>query len=228
MIQTMQARGRVSIVGSLVVAALIAGLSGCGLVRTINNVKHAVDNSSSVINAFTQGLKSGGGSQVSVTYAVQPPKDVTFKQAAVGSGTANLDLVSNSSGEYSCTSVTGATGWVCQKLGKAQAVAQNQIVNFYTPSHWVAFLQGIVLAAGFVGGKVTNSTMTVNGISMRCVNFSAKGVQGTSTICSTSQGILGYVKVAGSPTSFELKSYTSSPPASLFQLPAGAKITTGN
>jgi hypothetical protein len=65
----------------------------------------------------------------------------------------------------------------------------------------------------------------VNGISMHCVDFNAKGVKGTSTICSTAQNILGYVKVAGNPDSFELKSYSSSPAASLFQLPAGAKIT---
>jgi hypothetical protein len=37
---------------------------------------------------------------------------------------------------------------------------------------------------------------------------------------------LGYVRVASNSTSFELKSYSTSPPASLFALPAGAKVTT--
>jgi hypothetical protein len=220
-----------------VAALLIAGLAGCGVVQKINNVRHAVDSNRAAIKAFTQGLKSGeatpfsatyvttGSSPTTVTYAVQPPTDVTFMERAPGSGTANLDLVSNSSGEYSCTSASAASGWSCQKLGKAQAVAQNQIVNFYTPSHWVAFLEAFSIAAGFAGDKVTMSSMTVNGISMHCVNFNAKGVKGTSTICSTAQNILGYVKVAGNATSFELKSYSSSPAASLFQLPAGAKIT---
>ena len=220
-----------------VTALLIAALAGCGVVQKINSVRHAVDSNRAAIKAFTQGLKSGeatpfsatyattGGSPTTITYAVQPPTDVAFKETAQGSGTANLDLVSNASGEFSCTSPNAASGWSCQKLGKAQAVAQNQIVNFYTPSHWVAFLEAFSIAAGFAGDKVTMSSMTVNGISMHCVDFNAKGVKGTSTICSTAQNILGYVKVAGDATSFELKSYSASPAASLFQLPAGAKIT---
>ena len=218
-------------------ALLIAGLTGCGIVQKINNVTHAVGANRAAIKAFTQGLRSGeatafsatyvttGGSPTTVTYADQPPKDVAFIETAQGSGTANLDLVSNSSGEYSCTSAGSASGWSCQKLGKAEAVAQNQIVNLYTPSHWVDFLEAFSIAAGFAGDKVTTSSMTVNGFSMHCVNFKAKGASnGTSTICSTAQNILGYVKVAGNATSFELKSYSSSPAASLFRLPAGAKI----
>jgi hypothetical protein len=220
-----------------VAALLIAGLAGCGVVAKINNVRHAVNTNRTAIKAFTQGLKSGeatpfsatyvttGGSPTTVTYAVQPPTDVAFIEKAQGSSTANLDLVSTNSGEYSCTSAGAASGWSCQKLGRAEAIAQNEIVGFYTSSHWVAFLEAFSIAAGFAGDKVTMSSMTVNGISMHCVDFNAKGVNGTSTICSTPQNILGYVKVAGDPTSFELKSYSSSPAASLFQLPAGAKIT---
>jgi hypothetical protein len=65
----------------------------------------------------------------------------------------------------------------------------------------------------------------VNGFAMQCVDFQASGVPGTSTICTTAQGILGYVKVAADATSFEIKSYSSSPPSSLFEPPPGATIT---
>ena len=220
-----------------VAALLIAGLAGCGVVQKIDNISHAVNANRAAIKAFTQDLKSGeatsfsatyvttGSSPTTVTYAVKPPADVAFKETAQSNGAADLDLVSNATGEYSCTSASAASGWTCQKLGKAEAIAQNQIVNFYTPSHWVAFLEAFSIAAGFAGDKVTTSSMTVNGFSMHCVDFRAKGVKGMSTICSTAQNILGFVKVAGNPTSFELKSYSSSPAASLFQLPAGAKIT---
>ena len=61
---------------------------------------------------------------------------------------------------------------------------------------------------------------------MRCVNFVASGVPGKSTICTTSAGVLGYVKVAGGSTSFSIKSYSDSPNPALFVLPAGAKVTT--
>jgi hypothetical protein len=225
---------------ALAVAAVLAALlSGCGLVRTINRVTHTVETNRAMIKGFTQSLKSGeatpfeatyittGGSPITVTYAVRPPTDLAFKQSSKGGVTGNLELISNSRGEFSCVS-GNSSHWACQKLGKAQAIAQNQIVDIYTPTHWINFLEVFSAAAGFAGDKITDSSMTVNGFSMRCVIFTAKGVRGRSTICSTAQNILGYVKVAGDATSFELKSYSSSPSASLFQLPAGAKLTRGN
>ena len=96
----------------------------------------------------------------------------------------------------------------------------------YTPSHWISFLKGVSLVAGLSGDKVTTSTMSLNGFDMNCVDLVAKGVAGTSTICSTSQGILGYVSVASDSTTFEITSYSSSPAPSLFQLPPGATVTT--
>ena len=115
--------------------------------------------------------------------------------------------------------------WSCQKLDPATAATENKIFDFYTPAHWITFLKDFSLAAGLAGDKVTSSTMTVNGFPMQCVDFVAPGIPGTSTICTTAQGILGYVKVAGDATSFEIKSYSSSPAASLFEPPAGATIT---
>jgi hypothetical protein len=61
---------------------------------------------------------------------------------------------------------------------------------------------------------------------MRCVDVKAHSATGTSKICSTAAGVLGYVKVGSDPNSFELQSYSASPAGSLFKLPPGAKITT--
>jgi len=218
---------------------LVGALSGCSALHTINKVRHAVDANRQIVNTFTQGLKSSkatpfqatyvttGNSPTTVTYAVQPPKDVAFSETAANNsnGTADLDLVSNANGEYSCTSDSGSASWSCQKLSKVEALAQNQIVNLYTPSHWIAILDGLSFVEGIEGDAVTASTLTVNGFAMKCVDFTQKGVKGKSTICTTAQNILGYVKAAGNSTSFEIKSYSSSPSASAFQLPAGAKIT---
>jgi hypothetical protein len=137
-----------------------------------------------------------------------------------------VHLVVNSSGEYACSQASSAGPWTCQKLGTADAASQNEIFNFYTPAHWIGFLRDFSLAAGIAGDKVTSSTMTVNGFNLNCVDFNAGGVPGTSTICSTDQGILGYVKVASDSTSFEIQSFSTSPPASLFELPPGATVTT--
>jgi hypothetical protein len=137
----------------------------------------------------------------------------------------------NSSGEFSCTlpssSASGPSAVAsCEKLGPVDAASENKIFDFYTPAHWVSFLKDFSLAAGFAGDKVTSSTMTVNGFAMSCVDFQASGVPGISTICTTAQGILGYVKVASDATNFEIKAYSASPQTSLFELPPGAKVTT--
>lgn len=230
------ARRRYCVLALAVLAAV--GLTGCGVISKINNIRHAVEGNRTIIKQFTQGLKNTkampfqvsyvttGDSPTTVTYAVRPPNDVAFSQVGSGSGTSQINLISNASGEYSCSQDTSGGQWTCQKLGVAGATAQNALFAIYTPSHWVAFLEAFSIAAGLAGDKVTTSNMSVNGFSMNCIDFTAKDVKGTSTICTTtSQGILGYVKVAGQPASFEIKAYTATPPDSAFQLPAGATVT---
>jgi hypothetical protein len=238
------AAGRHRAAGAVAIAVALTltgvGMTGCGLVRAVKKVTSAVQANKATIDQFTTSLKSGqpkafeatyvttGSSPSRIVYAVMPPKDLAFKENARGAnGGSNLDIVVNSSGEFACTPPSSGAGsrWTCQQMGRANAVAQNQILGFYTPAHWATFLQTFSIAAGFAGDKITTSDLTVNGFSMHCVDFRAHGVPGTSTICTTSQGILGYVKVASQSTSFQLKSYSVSPSASLFQLPRGATVT---
>ena len=231
-------------VAAVVVALSGLGFTGCGIVAKVRNVAHTVEGNRATIDAFTTKMKSGeppkfevtyvttGSSPVKIIYAAEPPKGLAFTDTPSGGGSAtSLDIVVNSSGEYSCapSSPTGSgsrSGPSCQKVQPVNQATENEILDFYTPAHWVAFLRDFSIAAGFAGDKVTSSTMTVNGFTMSCVDFIASGVAGTSTICTTAQGILGYVKVASDTTSFEITSYSTSPPASLFKLPAGATVTT--
>jgi len=234
------------ITGVVLTALVTSGLclTGCSVVRAVSKVAHDVEGNKATIDAFTNKMSSNsatpfeavyvttGSSPATIVYAVQPPKGLAFKDTP--SGTTNttggeinsFDVVVNDSGEYACTppSSGGSSTWQCEKLSGANAAAENKIFDFYTPSHWVTFLKDFSLAAAFAGDKVSSSSMTVNGFSMSCVDLVASGEPGKSTICTTSQGILGYVKVAGDSTSFEIKSYSSSPSASLFQLPPGAKV----
>jgi hypothetical protein len=195
------------------------------------------------IDAFNSKLQSGaatpfeatyvttGSAPATVVYAVQPPTGVAFDETpSGGGGTTPVHLVVNALGEFACTqpSSSGSSGpWTCQKLGSTDAATENKIFDFYTPSHWISFLRDFSLAAGIAGDKVSSSTMTVNGFAMNCVDFQAGGVSGTSTICTTTQGILGYVKVASDATSFAIRAFSTSPPASLFELPPGATVTSG-
>jgi hypothetical protein len=214
------------------------GLSGCGVVSAVNKIKNTVQGNKGIIDTFTGRLSatSGttfeatyvttGGSPATVVYAARPPDRLAVMFTPAGSGRAGglgrTDVVVNASGEYSCALLPGpGSHWTCRR----SAAAASKIVGIYTPSHWVTFLQDFSLAAGFAGDKITRSVRTVNGFHLDCVDFRAAGVPGTSTICSTSQGILGYVRVATDSTSFEIKAYSPSPPASLFALPRGARVT---
>ncbi len=233
---------RTTIVVVLAMAGVL-GLSACGAINKVRAAVHDIRGNKATIDAFNTKLQSGaattfeatyvttGSAPATIVYAVQPPKGVAFDDtpSGVSTGSTTVHLVANSTGEYACSQPSSGTGsstqWTCEKLGAADATTQNEIFGFYTPAHWIGFLRDFSLAAGFAGDKVTSSTMTVNGFSMSCVDFQAAGVPGTSTICSTAQGILGYVKVASESTSFEIQKFSSSPPASLFELPTGAKVT---
>jgi outer membrane murein-binding lipoprotein Lpp len=223
----------------VVTAASVAVLAaGCSAIAKVRQDIHNVESNKATVDAFTQNLQSTkntpfeatytttGSVPATVVYAVDPPTGLAFHETASGSNGSNVQVIVNSTGEYTCNQSGSGGAWSCQKLGAADAVNQNKIFDIYTPAHWVAFLKGVSLVAGLAGDKVTSSTMNVNGFSMQCVDLVAHGVPGTSTICTTPQNILGYVKVASDPTSFQITNYTGSPAPSLFQLPPGATVST--
>ena len=231
----------------LLAAVVSAGFSlgACSAVKAVSKVAHDIEGNKRTIDSFTSKVKSGeavpftatyvttGSAPATIVYAVKPPNGVLFKDSpsnASGTGGINgFEVIVNPTGEYACTPpASSAAKWMCQKLNPASASTENKIFDFYTPSHWVTFLQDFSLAAGFAGDKISSSSMSLNGFSMSCVDFQASGIPGTSKICTTSQGILGYVKVANNSTSFEIKSFSSSPPNADFQLPQGAKVTNPN
>jgi hypothetical protein len=234
----MAQRGRI---GLLVLALMAVGTlaASCSAVGKIKQAVHTVEGNKATIDSFSQNLQSTtdapfeatytttGSSPATVVYAVDPSSGgLAFHETQTGSDASNVQLIVNSSGEYLCNQSGSAGTWSCQKLSKADAATQNKIFDIYTPSHWINFLKGVALVAGLAGDKVTTSTKSLNGFDMQCVDLVAKGVSGTSTICSTSQGILGYVSVASDSTSFQITNYSSAPAPSLFQLPPGATVTT--
>jgi hypothetical protein len=234
----MSHRSRIGILlASLVAVGALA--TGCGVVNKVKQTVHTVEGNRATIDSFTQKLQSTGDSPFEATYtttgsapatvlyAVDPSSNgLAFHETQTGSSASNVQVIVNASGEYVCNQSGSAGAWSCQKLGQADAAAENKIFDIYTPSHWTAFLKGVSLVAGLSGDKVTTSTMSLNGFDMQCVDLVASGVPGTSTICSTSQGVLGYVKVASDSTSFQITNFSSSPSPSLFQLPPGATVTT--
>ncbi len=241
--QALRFRARRAATGVVVIALALGGLglSGCSIVRAVKKIAHNVEANKATMSAFTTKMKASeatpfqatyvttGSSPTTVVYGVQPPKDLALTETPSGANSPTISIIVNSSGAYTCTPPAKGAGsgavWSCNQYPAVNASSEAKILDFYTPAHWITFLNDFSLAAGFAGDKVSKSTKTVNGFNMSCVDFVASGVAGTSTICTTSQGILGYVKVASDSTSFEIHSYSPSPEAQLFALPAGAKVT---
>jgi hypothetical protein len=222
---------------ALTLASLL--LCGCGVVGAVQGIAHGVEGNRATISAFTGTMKSGetatfvatyvttGSAPATIVYAAQPPHGLAFQVTPSSAGGSAEDIVVNATAAYTCSRPTSGTSpWSCRQANSSSITSGSPILDLYTPSHWITFLDDFSLAAGFAGDRVTKSSMSVNGFSLQCVDFRAPGVSGTSTICTTAQGVLGYVQVASDSTGFEIEHYSTSPPPSLFEPPAGAPITT--
>jgi hypothetical protein len=166
-----------------------------------------------------------------IVYAVRPPDGLLFEVIPLAGTGRRTQLVANGSGEYRCAQRgTGHAPWTCQQLSKASAAAQNKSFGIYTAAHWAAYLKTVTLATG---AKVTTFTAPPNMApiigkgnpvaGMKCIGFRTAGLTGGSTICAAAPGILGSV-VGCVNTSIVMHRYITSPPASLFRLPPGAKV----
>jgi hypothetical protein len=234
-------RQTTAIVTVLAVTAL--GATGCGsIARAIaNKATHGAFHGDAAINTLTAKMQSSsttphevvyvttGSAPTTITYATAPPRDLAFDGTESGGG---LEVLQNSTGEYACTrspssSASSHASWSCTKLGKAAATTYHAMYALYTGAYWIDFLKIYSTVAGLSGVTVKSTSMKVNGFDLQCVVVrGGKNNPSTSTWCVTSSGILGYVSVSGNGSAFEIKSYSSAPPRSLFKLPAGATITT--
>lgn len=223
-------------------AIVLAGaLSGCGLATAIK-AAHALATGNKALDNLTKQLQQSenqkfdvtyettGSSPSTVEYAADPPTNYAFITPAQNGSTAS-ELVQNSSGLYSCNQASGSgASWTCVKLSQAQDANYGAAFEIYTGAYWYGILEVYSSVASLAGVNVKQTTMTVNGFKMNCVviTSSNSGSSGnsTGTWCITAQGLLGYTAGSGSSSATEIKSYTGSPAASLFQLPAGATITT--
>ncbi|HTW21886.1 MAG TPA: hypothetical protein VME70_16960 [Mycobacteriales bacterium] len=233
----MSAAARTTRLAAAVLVPALA-LSGCAAVKAVKTIHGDIEHNKATVSSFTQQLQSSpakpfratyvttGSSPATITYAVQPPNGLVFTDTPSGARSMTEYLV-DARGVFECTVAVKRSRArpTCQKLGSIKEKAEQQLFDIYTPAHWVGFLRDFSLAAGFAGDHVTSSTKTVNGFSMNCVDFVAGGVPGRSTICSTSQGLLGYVKVASDNAKFEITGYSATPPRALFAVPPHAKIT---
>lgn len=224
-------------------AALAAALAGCGTVsKAVSAIKtaHNIVHGSAAINSLTAKIRTGdakayevtyvttGSSPATIEYAASPPNGFAFDTVSSG---AHLDLFQGPAGQFACTK-TGAeqstSPWSCVKLQGSELETYKAMYALYSGSYWIDFLKIYSVAAALHGVTITSSTMTVNGFNLQCAlvkSGSGKNAT-TSTWCVTAAGILGYVKTSSDSTAFEIKSFSASPPSSLFAVPPGATVTT--
>lgn len=153
-----------------------------------------------------------GGQTQTVTIAQAPPKS--------NFSTSSGEVVDNGSKTYYCS--TQGTAKTCLNAGTDNPFVGLEDI-FSSSAAVGAFAEakeGLVARA--LGIKVTESSASFAGQASTCVSVTVKGKGGK--YCVTKQGILAY---SGSASSyFTLTKFTTSPPSSLFVLPAGATTET--
>lgn len=230
------------------------GLAGCGAGHAASKVSHPAAGNHPVAGTMAAGGKGTVGAFIAklqartatpfeakylrtgkapavIVYAVRPPDGLLFSESPIAGRGRRIRVVVNGSGEYRCIQRrTGQAQWTCQQLTGASAAAQNKNFAIYTAAYWATYLKKLPLAAR---ARATTSTMPADAPltigkgaragAMNCIGFRTPGF-GVSTICAAAPGILGSVFLCQGSTTIPMEWYTTSPPASLFQMPPGARV----
>jgi len=138
------------------------GTSGCALDKAIRRASRTSRATGRSSTSSPPAIKTGGTTpfghlphqgqaQADDQVRGPAPGDVRVSGADIGDG-AGVDLIANSSGEYSCSPPAAGGRWSWPEAGRASAAVRNQI-STSTAGALVAFLKGFSLAAGFAGTR---------------------------------------------------------------------------
>ena len=156
-----------------------------------------------------------GAPSQTITIEQMPPKSVFSSTggSVINDGTRTY-FCSSSGGTQQCVSESGATG--TNPLAAITAIFNpTTVLNEFQ----AAEAQAAAHAAGY---SLAFSSATYAGIPTKCIDYTHTAQ--TVKYCVTDSGVLAYASSPGG--SFELTSFTSSPPSSDFALPAGATVIT--
>lgn len=167
-------------------------------------------------------VTSNSGSET-IQYASKPPSSFSFRVTSA-SGLSE-DFFDNGSKTYVCTESKGTSKWTCLALPKSEVGAYDLLAEIYQGTFWTKDF-AVYAAAASKGITVASASMKVAGQQLSCVTYHGGSSGAGGEVCVTSKGLLGYVHVNSSKTTFELTSLSGSPAASDFSLPPGAKVTS--
>ena len=178
--------------------------------------------------AVYTSTSSGGGTQT-VTLEQAPPKQVF--STTDGSGNVST-LLNTGTATYACSASPDSAPTCTSMAAAGGAGALSSLIGVYNGSAALSVIKGwqSIVAAHLTGVSLTFSNTTLAGQPVRCAKWSYQGSD--ATYCVTDAGVLAKVATSGgsgssaSSSNFELTSFTTSPPASDFELPAGATVVT--
>jgi len=167
------------------------------------------------------------GKASTITLAQSPPKQLFSTTDSSGSTTS---LINTGATTYSCTGGSGSEVTCTSIGGKLAGAALSSLVDVYNGSTALTVFNAwrSAIVARVAGASLHFTSTTIAGQPSTCANWNRSG--DTATYCVTSTGVLAKVETSsgssGSGTSFELTSYSTSPPASDFAVPSGATVVT--
>lgn len=171
---------------------------------------------------------SGSGSQT-ITLEQAPPKQAFTTTDSSGGSNA---LLNTGTATYACDSTSSATPTCTSMNSSGGAGALSSVISVYNGSSALTAINSwqSIAAAHVAGISLTFTKTTLAGQQVRCATWKYQG--SSSTYCVTTGGVLAKVESSGGPnsstssSSFELTSFSASPPAADFELPPGATVVT--
>ncbi len=236
-------------VATVAVTTLSLVLGGCGIgsIGKVVTAVHALADAARSLRSLQSEIQKGekasyeatyettGGSGPSnvITFGQEPGGKYAFTAAGTG-GSGATDVVGDGKNQYECTRSSAGAQWTCLQSAEAPGTSGYGAAPFFdfTGSFVYGLVEVLQVEAAVEGFKVTNSTMTVNGIPLKCVSIRGKvnGQMGDYEWCVTADGVLGLAKYAGGSagdgSSFEITKLDTSPAASTFGPPPGASFST--
>jgi hypothetical protein len=214
-----------------------------------NSVATATTSTTASSSATTEPAPSGGGSSSrssqfdALSSSVQAGECATFKAVYTShttSGTTQTitieqtppksvfsvptgSVIDDGTHTYFCTAAGGSEQCV-ESTSSGSPNPFSVLTEIFDPTTLLNEFHAAqsAAAAHTAGYTVAFSGATYAGLSAKCLDYTGGGQ--SVKYCVTNSGILAYAQAAGG--TFELTSFSSSPAASDFALPAGAPVVT--
>ena len=166
---------------------------------SLKNLQSEIQKGEKASYEATYKTTGSGGSSSPITFAQEPGGKYAFTEPGAG-GSGGTDFVADGKNTYECSQGRSSNGTASRP--PSRGALRPRLVPFFgfTGGYFYAIVEALQVEAAIAGFKVTNSTTTVNGISLKCVSLKGKvnGQAEDDEWCVTGDGILGLVRYTGS------------------------------